>query len=155
MGICRSPTYWCWSMSTTISKETCTDQTFCKEEELQFHEKGILKKTCSACVCMTWQHFHCSSDKHCRTLLSCYVHRRLLPRGDHLISRCHLWKLQRERETGWCPEVAWHLELINLSIWFLIPSFICVWGRRALSLFLFLFFISSTLYGFIVKVELF
>ena len=106
MGICRSPTYWNWSMSTTHPKETCTDQIFGQEEEWQFLEKGILEKTCSACVCMTCQHFNYSSDKHCRTILSCHVHRRLIPHGDHLISRCHLWIQPREREIGWCPEVA-------------------------------------------------
>jgi len=106
MGICRSATYWYWTMSTTRSEEAYTDQIFDQEEEWQFLEKGILKKTCSARVCMTCQHFNYSSDKHCRTILSCHVHRRLIPHGDHLISRCYLWIRQREREIGWCPEVA-------------------------------------------------
>ena len=105
MGICRSPTYWNWSMSTTHPKEICTDQIFGQEEEWQFLEKGILKKTCSACVCMTCQHFNYSSEKHFRTILSCHVHRRLILHGNHLISRCLLWMRQREKEIGWCPEV--------------------------------------------------
>ena len=33
LGICRSPTYWNWSMSTTHPKETCSDQIFGQEEE--------------------------------------------------------------------------------------------------------------------------
>ena len=87
-------------------KKTYTDQIIDQEEELQFLEKGILKKTCSACVCMICQHFNYSSDKHCRTILSCHFHRRLIPHGDHLISRCLLWMRQLEKEIGWCPEVA-------------------------------------------------
>ena len=107
MGICRSATYWYWTMSTTRSEEALTDQIFDQEEEeWKFLEKGLLKKTCSARVCMTCHYFNYSSDRHCRTILSCHVHRRLIPHGDHLISRCHLWIRQREREIGWCPEVA-------------------------------------------------
>ena len=107
MGICRSSTYWYWTMSTTRSEETRTDQIFDQEEEeWKFLEKGLLKKTCSARVCMTCHYFNYFSDRHCRTILSCHVHRRLIPHGDHLISRCHLWIRQRKREIGWCPEVA-------------------------------------------------
>ena len=131
MGICHGPTYWNWSMSTTHPKETFTDQIFGQEEECQFLEKGILKKTCSACVCMTCQHFNYSSDKHCRTNLSCLVHRRLIPHGDHLISRCLLWMRQREKEIGWCPEVAWTLNR-SFVISVLMPSLISIWGLLAL-----------------------
>ena len=106
MGICRSATYWYWTMSTTRSEEAYTDQIFDQEEEWQFLEKGILKKTCSACVCMTCQHFNYFSDMHCRIILSCHVHRRLIPQGDHLISRCLLCMRQRVKEIGWCLEVA-------------------------------------------------
>ena len=87
-------------MSTTHHKETCADQIFGKEKEWQFLEKVILQKTCSACVCMTCQHFIFSSDKHCGTILSCHAHRRLIPPGDHLFSRRQLWMLQPEREIG-------------------------------------------------------
>ena len=43
-------------MSTTHPKETYAEQFFGQEEEWQFLEKEILKKTCSACVCMTCQY---------------------------------------------------------------------------------------------------
>ena len=98
MGICRSSTYWYWPMSTPDPKKNCTTKIFGKEEELQFIEEGNLKKTCSACVCMTWQHLHYFREKHCRTLLSCHVYRRLIHHGHHLISGCHLRRLLRERD---------------------------------------------------------
>ena len=109
MGICRSSAYWYWSMSRPYSKETCTDKIFDQEEEWQFLEKGILKKTCSARICMTCQHFNFSSAIHCRTIVSCHVHRRLMPPGDHLISRCHLWMRQLERD--------WLVSRGNLTVW--------------------------------------
>ena len=116
MGICCSSAYWYWSMSTPHPKETCTAQIFDQEEQWQFLAKGILKKTCSARVCMTCQHFNYSSDKHCRTILSCHVHCRLIPHGEHLISRCPLWMRQLEKEIGWCLEVAWESDLMNLLV---------------------------------------
>ena len=67
MGICRSATYWYWTMSTTRPEEAYTDQIFHQEEECQFLKKGILKKTCSARVCMTCVHFRYSCDKHFHT----------------------------------------------------------------------------------------
>ena len=97
MGICRSATYWYWTMSTTRSEEAYTDQIFDQEEEWQFLEKGILEKTCSARVCLTCQHFNYSIDKHCRTILSCHVYRRLIHHRDHLILYCQHLMLQRER----------------------------------------------------------
>ena len=127
MGICRSPTYWNWSMSTTHPKETCTYQIFAPEEEWQFFEKGNLKKTCSARVCVTCQHFNCSSDKHCRTLPFCHVHRRLIPHGDHLVSTCHLWMRQREREIGWYLEVSCDSDQINLPVRGPMSSLTYIW----------------------------
>ena len=93
-------------MSTTHFNETCTDQILGQEKNWKFFQKGILKKTCSACVYMTCQPLNYTSDKYFRTILFCHVHCRLIPRGYHLISRCHLWMRQLEREIGWCPEVA-------------------------------------------------
>ena len=124
MGLCCSPTYWNWSMSTTHPKETCTDQIIGKEKEWQFLEKGILQKTCSANVCMTCQQLNYSSDKNCRTIPSCHVHRRLIPHWDHLISRCHLWKQQRERDwlvsrgslTPWIVQLVYKI-LIRWSVY--------------------------------------
>tara|TARA_B100001250_G_scaffold375049_1_gene362352 strand:- start:137 stop:439 length:303 start_codon:yes stop_codon:yes gene_type:complete len=100
MGICRSSTYWHWSISTPGSKEIFTDRIFYQSEEWQFFEKAILEKICSARVCMTCQHFDFFNDKQCRTLLFFHVHRRLISHGDHLISRCHLLILQQEIVIG-------------------------------------------------------
>ena len=62
MGICRSSTYWYWTMSTTRSEEALTDQIFDQEEEeWKLLEKGLLKKTCSARVCMTCHYFNYSA----------------------------------------------------------------------------------------------
>ena len=124
MGLCRSPTYWYWSMSTPRSKEGCTYQIFDQEEEWKFLEKGILEKICSARVCMTCQHFNYSTDNHWRTHLSYHVHRRLIPHGDHLVSCCHLWMLQREKGIGWCSEVVWDSEWINFCLRLLYRSLI-------------------------------
>ena len=146
-------------MSTTHAKETCNDQIFGQEEEWQFLKKGILKKTCSACVCMTCQHFNYASDKHCRTILSCHVHRRLIPHGDHLISRCLLWMRQREKEIGWCPEVAGNFEYINLLISVPLPPLVSIFPLLAsltIIVFVLVFgFSLPRLIGFIVKIQLF
>ena len=141
MGISRSETYWYWSMSTTRSQETFTDQIFDQKEELQFLEKGILQKTCSARVCMTCQHFNYSNDKHCRTILSCHVHLRLIPHGDHFNSRWHLWIRQRERD--------WLVSIGSLRCW--LDQFACMIFMWSL-ISLWTLFASSFLYfkGFVL-----
>ena len=152
MGIWRSPTYWNWPMSTTHFNETCTDQILGQEKNWKFFQKGILKKTCSACVCMTWQHFCYSSDKHCGTILLCHVHRRLILLGDPWISSFLLCLLQREKEIGWCPEVARHLNrsicllVFQSYLWSTYEVYWLYW--LALFLYWFLAFLSPTSYGF-------
>ena len=65
-----------------------------------------LKRTKTARVCMTCQHFTYLTDEDCRTLLSCGLQKRLVPHGEHLSKKCRNWMVRREVEVGWCPEVA-------------------------------------------------
>ena len=65
-----------------------------------------LKRTKTARVCMTCQHFTYLTDEDCRTLLSCGLQKRLVPHGEHLSKKCRNWMIRREVEVGWCPEVA-------------------------------------------------
>ena len=65
-----------------------------------------LKQTKTARVCMTCQHFSCATDRHCHTLLTCSLQRRLVPHGERLTKKCRNWMVRREQEIGWCPEVA-------------------------------------------------
>jgi len=74
------------------------------EEEWDFVDG--LKRTRSARVCMTCQHFNYVADLHCHTLLVCGLQRRQVPYGEHLIKKCRNWMVRREVELGWCPEVA-------------------------------------------------
>ena len=76
------------------------------EEAWDFVGERDLKKSRCTKVCMTCQHFGSTSDAHCHNLLTCQLRRRLLPHGDHLTKRCQQWLVRREREIGWCPEVA-------------------------------------------------
>ena len=50
------------------------------EEEWDFVDG--LKKTRTALVCMTCQHFSYVSDRHCHTLLTCGLQRRQVPMGS-------------------------------------------------------------------------
>ena len=75
-------------------------------EGWEYVEDGCLKRSRSACVCMTCQHFDYSCDKYCRTLLTCRIQERLIPHGEHLNSRCPLWMRRIEKDIGWCPEAA-------------------------------------------------
>ena len=49
-----------------------------------------LKRTKTARVCMTCQHFTYLTDEDCRTLLSCGLQKRLVPHGEHPVSYTHL-----------------------------------------------------------------
>ena len=106
MGICRSATYWYWTMSTTRSEEAYTGQIFDQEEEKQFIEERILTKTRTARVCMTCQHFNYRQDLNYITLQFCYFQWRLIPHGEHLTSHCYLWKQRPEKGIGCCLKAA-------------------------------------------------
>ena len=43
-------------------------------------------------ICITCSHFRYTTDAHCRTLLTCTLHEKLIPQGDHLIKGCQYWK---------------------------------------------------------------
>ena len=43
-------------------------------------------------ICITCSHFRYTTDAHCRTLLTCPFHEKLIPQGDHLIKGCQYWK---------------------------------------------------------------
>ena len=74
------------------------------EEEWGFVDR--LKRTRTARVCMTCQHFNYVTDLHCHTLLTCGLQCHQVPHGEHLTKKCRNWMVRREVELGWCPEVA-------------------------------------------------
>ena len=74
------------------------------EEEWGFVDG--LKRTRTARVCMTCQHFNYVTDLHCHTLLTYGLQRRQVPHEEHFIKKCRNWMVRREVELGWCPEVA-------------------------------------------------
>ena len=76
-------------------------------DEWDYLEEDTLKHARSASVCMTCQYFNYCCDRDCRTILTCHLHQRLIPHGDHLTSKCRCWMQRLERKIGWCPEAAW------------------------------------------------
>jgi len=68
------------------------------EEEWDFVDG--LKRTKTARVCMTCQHFAYVTDPHCHTLLTCGLQRRQVPHGEHLTKKCRHWMHCRERDLG-------------------------------------------------------
>ena len=65
-----------------------------------------LRKSKSAQVCMTCQHFAYMTDQHCRNQLTCGLQERQVPHGEHLTKKCRNWMVRHEVEVGWCPDVA-------------------------------------------------
>ena len=104
MGICRSPAYWYWSMSTSKAQKNYTDEIFRRKKEREFFEEGILKKTRTASVCLTCQHFNYRLDSNLRVLLASHLQQLLTSHVDYLIYRFNLWIERLAKETGWCPE---------------------------------------------------
>tara|TARA_B100000886_G_scaffold334120_1_gene289172 strand:+ start:352 stop:480 length:129 start_codon:yes stop_codon:yes gene_type:complete len=41
-----------------------------------------------------------------RDFLTCPIHQKLIPQGDHLIKDCKYWVKRRELREGWYLEVA-------------------------------------------------
>ena len=68
-------------------------------------EEGQLRKKKTK-ICMCCDHFRYACTVQCVTLLTCPVHQKLIPQGDHLIKGCKYWVKRRELREGWCPEVA-------------------------------------------------
>ena len=103
---CSGRTYWTRPMPAYPTQKVLPKKRYPEEEQWEYLEEGSLKKSRSACVCMTCQHFNYCCDKHCHTLLTCHIRQRLIPHGEHLTSRCPLWMPRREKEIGWCTEAA-------------------------------------------------
>ena len=70
-----------------------------------WEEDQLRKKRTKICMCC--DHFRYACTVQCVTLLTCPVHQKLIPQGDHLIKGCKYWVKRRELREGWCPEVAW------------------------------------------------
>ena len=111
---CSGRTYRNWSMPPYPAQKILPKKRYPEEEEWEYLEEGFLKKSRSACICMTCQHFNYCCDRHCHTLLTCHVRQRLILHGEHLTSRCPLWMPRREKEIGWCPEAAWYYDSSRL-----------------------------------------
>ena len=69
-----------------------------------WEENQLRKKRTKICMCC--DHFRYACTVQCVTLLTCPVHQKLIPQGDHLIKGCKYWVKRRELREGWCPEVA-------------------------------------------------
>ena len=75
-------------------------------EEWSYFTNLELVKSRGSSVCLTCEHFTYTCDKSCVTLLTCPLHQRLIPQGEHLTKRCLNWQKKRVLQIGWCPEVA-------------------------------------------------
>ena len=75
-------------------------------EEWDYFTDLELMKSRGSSICMTCEHFTYACDKSCVTLLTCPLHQRLIPQGEHLTKRCRNWQRKRVLDIGLCPEVA-------------------------------------------------
>ncbi len=98
--------YWNRSMPAYRAQKVLPKKAYAEEESWEYIEEDRLKRSRSACVCMTCEHFDYCCDKHCRTVLTCRIQQRLIPHGEHLNSRCPLWIRRIEKKTNWYPEAA-------------------------------------------------
>ena len=73
------------------------------EEWSYFDYNGELKSKRTK-ICITCSHFRYTTDALCRTLLTCPLHEKLIPQGDHLIKGCQYWK---KDVRVFAPEAAW------------------------------------------------
>ena len=102
---------WVYPKSTplcTIISSTLVLVFMIEEEEWGYlndwEEDQLRKKRTKICMCC--DHFRYACTVQCVTLLTCPVHQKLIPQGDHLIKGCKYWVKRRELREGWCPEVA-------------------------------------------------
>ena len=70
-----------------------------------FTDQELMRSRGSS-ICLTCEHFTYTCDKSCVTLLTCPLHQRLIPEGEHLTKRCRNWQRKRVLDIGLCPEVA-------------------------------------------------
>ena len=61
-------------------------------EEWDYFTDLELMKSRGSSICMTCEHFTYTCDKSCVTLLTCPLHQRLIPQGEHLTKRCRNWQ---------------------------------------------------------------
>ena len=54
----------------------------------------------------TEERFETGREGLSSSVLTCHLHQRLIPHGDHLTSKCQCWMQRLERKIGWCPEAA-------------------------------------------------
>lgn len=85
-----------------LLKKGCQQNKACWE----YLEEGDLKRSRSACVCLTCIFFSYSCDEKNHTFLSCSAHQRLIPQGQHLTRRCPLWHRGFESNYELSPEAA-------------------------------------------------
>ena len=96
------------TFSCIILNSTLVPLTMIAEEEWGYlndwEENQLRKKRTKICMCC--DHFRYACTVQCVTLLTCPLHQKLIPQGDHLIKGCKHWIKKRELREGWCPEVA-------------------------------------------------
>ena len=101
-----SRTYWIKAMSSYRTQKVLPQKRYNPAEEWDYLEEDTLKHTRSASVCMTCQHFNYCCDRHCRTILICQLHQRLIPHREYLTSQCLCldatdWMVSRGGVTLW------------------------------------------------------
>ena len=75
-------------------------------EEWDYFTDLELMKSRGSSVCLTCEQFTYICNQSCVTLLTCPLHKRLIPQGEHLTKRCRNWQRKRVLDIGFCPEVA-------------------------------------------------
>lgn len=66
----------------------------------------VLRSSRSRKVCMTCHFFRHRVAADGIPVLTCELHRALIPQGVHLASRCQGWTDDLVRQQGWAPEAA-------------------------------------------------
>ena len=101
-GIPKSETFWTMMYSTPVLLFMIDEEEWGYLND--WEPDQLIKKRTKICMCC--DHFRYACTVQCVTLLTCPVHQKLIPQGDHLIKGCKYWVKRRELREGWCPEVA-------------------------------------------------
>ena len=75
-------------------------------EEWDYFTDLELMKSRGSSICMTCEHFTYTCDKSCVTLLTCTLHQRLIPQGEHLKKLYRNWQRKRVLDIDLYLEVA-------------------------------------------------
>ena len=75
-------------------------------EEWDIFADFELMKSRGSSACIKCEHLTYTCAKSCVTLLTCSLHKRLIPQGEHLAKRCRNWEKKRVLQIGWCQECA-------------------------------------------------